>query len=221
MADLDALYFVLPVLYDAVDRHQSKSHALNHVLAFGLSMQDRRLQSMMYEKYDVMGSSGALARTVDCGLVQHWMENELRPYLRHGIKPTEYLAVHNGVAATSIYLGTWIPRYVDAENQKIHAFTLQALILLMALQSIALVRGSKGDVMTSAEEVLTRMEAQKELNRWVRRLEVLDERVERHTVACADEENQPISRMDLEFFGHEEYFAALRSRISEQLAAMR
>lgn len=221
MADLDALYFVLPVLYDATDRHQSKSHALNQVLAFGLSMQDRRLPSMMYEKYDVMRSSGALARTVDCGWVQHWMENELRPYLRHGVRPTEYLAVHNGIAATSIYLGAWIPRHVDANNQKIHAFTLQALILLMALQSIALVSGSKGNVMTSAEEVLTRMEAQKELNRWVRRLEVLDERVERHTVACADDENQPISRMDLEFFGHEECFAALRSRISEQLAAMR
>lgn len=220
MADLDALYYVLPVLYDATDRHQSKLHALNHVLAFGLSMQDRKLPSMMYEKYDVMGSRRELARTVDCGWVQHWMENELRPYLRHGIKPTEYLAVHNAIAATSMYLGAWIPRYVDAKNEKIHAFTLQALILLMALQSVALVIGSKGDVMTSAEEVLTRVEAQKELNRWVRRLEGLDERVERHTVASADDENQPISRMDLEFFGHEKYFAALRSKISEQLAAM-
>ncbi|MGD9964887.1 MAG: hypothetical protein AB7T59_00025 [Hyphomonadaceae bacterium] len=196
-------------------------HALNHVLGFGLSMADRRLPSMMHEKHDVFGGRKELTQTVDAAWLHHWMETELRPYLRHGVLPGDYPAVHNAVAATSRYLAATIPDYADPDSEKIHALTLKALITLMALQSIGLVIGSKDVVMTTTEEAVTRVEAHKELNRWVSRLETLDERVKRHNVARADNENHPFSDISLEFLGHEERFASLRVQIADQLARMR
>lgn len=221
MADLDALFHVLPVMFNACDRHQSNVHALNHFLPNYLSMDDRRLTSFMFERYDVMSGRSELARTVDSDGVQHWMESKLRPYLRHGVRPTEYLAVHNGVAATAAYLSTWIPFYSDPESEKIHAFTLKALITLMALESLALVWSPKGTMHATAESSLRAIEAHRELHRWITRLDTLDESVERHNVAFADDENQPFSDIDTKFFGHEGRFAELRLRITQQLAVLK